>query len=207
MQQESQLHLVIPIGTKVLTRTLGRVGVVTHTPATPEHTYRVRFADGPEESFARGDLTIFKHVQAEVPGAPDPAQLYRFVIYRCVVGSTAYGLDRDGSDVDRRGCVKPLLYVYRVILTGIFLMRTGRIEANLVKLNDEFHLPYIPDLVARKVTGSEKGTLDAAELGFHKDEYHRLIAQLESAAALTKLPPEPTCRHGLNDLLIGIRLR
>src|ERR1700758_5189092 len=28
--------------------------------------------------------------------------------------------------------VKPLLYVYRVILTGIHLMRTGKIEANLV---------------------------------------------------------------------------
>ena len=30
--------------------------------------------------------------------------------------------------------VKPLLYVYRVLLTGIHLMRTGSIEANLVTL-------------------------------------------------------------------------
>ena len=28
--------------------------------------------------------------------------LYKNVIYRCVVGSQAYGLDRDSSDVDRR---------------------------------------------------------------------------------------------------------
>ena len=34
--------------------------------------------------------------------------------------------------------VKPLLYVYRVLLTGIHLMRTGQIEANLVTLNEEF---------------------------------------------------------------------
>ena len=34
--------------------------------------------------------------------------------------------------------VKPLLYVYRVLLTGIWLMRTGVIEANLVKLNETF---------------------------------------------------------------------
>ena len=33
---------------------------------------------------------------------------------------------------------KTLLYVYRVLLTGIHLMRTGRIEANLVTLNQEF---------------------------------------------------------------------
>src|SRR5688500_17303882 len=31
--------------------------------------------------------------------------------------------------------VKPLLYVYRVLLTGIHLMRTGEVEANVVKLN------------------------------------------------------------------------
>ena len=32
--------------------------------------------------------------------------------------------------------VKPLLYVYRVLLTGIRLMRTGEIEANLITLNE-----------------------------------------------------------------------
>jgi predicted nucleotidyltransferase len=46
-------------------------------------------------------------VQAEVPGGPVSADLYRFVIYRCVVGSTAYGLNREGSDVDRRGFYLP----------------------------------------------------------------------------------------------------
>ena len=49
--------------------------------------------------------------------------------------------------------VKPLLYVYRVLLTGIHLMRTGEVEANLVTLNEEFRLPYIADLVARKLAG------------------------------------------------------
>jgi uncharacterized protein len=101
------LHLVIPVGTKVVTKPRGRVGVVTHAPASPEHVYRVRFADGPEESFGRAELTIFKHAQAEVPGSADPADLLRFVIYRCIVGSTAYGLSREGSDVDRRGFYLP----------------------------------------------------------------------------------------------------
>src|SRR5262245_58608202 len=62
--------------------------------------------------------------------------------------------------------VKPLLYVYRVILTGIHLMRTGKVEANLLKLNEEARLPYIPELVERKVRGSEKGSLDGGELDF-----------------------------------------
>lgn len=63
--------------------------------------------------------------------------------------------------------VKPLLYVYRVLLTGIALMRAGVLEANLLKMNEDFRLPYIADLVARKTTGAEKGTLDAADLDFH----------------------------------------
>jgi hypothetical protein len=83
-----QFHLVIPLGTKVLTRTEGRVGVVIHTPAAPEHSYRVRFADGKEDSYRRGELTIFKQTDAEVPGGPDAAYLQGFVIFRCIVGQT-----------------------------------------------------------------------------------------------------------------------
>jgi uncharacterized protein len=104
---EKQLHIIIPMGTKVLTKPTGRVGVVAHAPITPEHGYRVRFADGPEESFRRADLTIFKHVQAEVPGGADSTDLYKFVIFRCIVGSTAYGLSQEGSDLDRRGFYLP----------------------------------------------------------------------------------------------------
>jgi predicted nucleotidyltransferase len=107
LAREKQVHIVIPTGTKVLTRPSGRVGVVAHSPAGPDHSYRVCFSDGPEQSFRRADLTIFKHVQDEVPGAPDPADLLRFVIYRCIVGSTAYGLAHEASDVDRRGFYLP----------------------------------------------------------------------------------------------------
>src|SRR5215213_1800859 len=46
--------------------------------------------------------------------------------------------------------VKPLLYVYRVLLTGIHLMRTGEVEANLITLNETAKLSYIPDLIAQK---------------------------------------------------------
>ena len=43
--------------------------------------------------------------------------------------------------------------MYRVLLTGIHLMRTGQVEANLLTLNEDMRLPFIPDLVARKVAG------------------------------------------------------
>src|SRR6266853_107476 len=86
-----------------LTRPAGRVGVVAHSPIGPEHSYRVRFTDGVEESFRRADFTIFRQLQREVPGAPDATDLYKFVAYRCIVGSAAYGLSQEGSDIDRRG--------------------------------------------------------------------------------------------------------
>lgn len=102
--------------------------------------------------------------------------------------------------------VKPLLYVYRVILTGIHLMRTGKIEANLVTLNEEFRLPYIPELVERKIHGTEKGSLDTDERDFHGAEYARLIAMLEGAAAKSDLRTEPSSRSALNELLVRLRL-
>ncbi len=107
---------------------------------------------------------------------------------------------------DNPPMVKPLLYVYRVLLTGIHLMRTGTVEANLVILNDEHRLPLVADLIHRKTAGTEKGTLETAELEFHRHEYDRLVAQLESAAADSQLPETPSARDALNDLLVRVRL-
>jgi predicted nucleotidyltransferase len=105
--------------------------------------------------------------------------------------------------------VKPLLYVYRVLLTGIHLMRTGEIEANLVTLNEEFRLPYIADLVARKLSGPEKSKLEDADIAFHESEYQRLRAELQSAHDASTLPelPSDETRATLNDLLIRVRLK
>lgn len=102
--------------------------------------------------------------------------------------------------------VKPLLYVYRVLLTGIHLMRTGRVEANLAQLNAIAKLPYIDDLIARKLAGPEKSTLPAAELDLHAGEFKRLIAALETASAESTLPETPAGREALNDLLVRLRL-
>lgn len=103
--------------------------------------------------------------------------------------------------------VKPLLYVYRVLLTGIHLMRTGEVEANLVRLNEVAKLSYVPDLIARKMQGPEKGTLDAADVAFHEREYQRLSAELEQAYAKSKLAEAPRATRALNDLLVRIRLQ
>lgn len=104
--------------------------------------------------------------------------------------------------------VKPLLYVYRVLLTGIWLMRTGVIEANLVTLNESFRLPYIAELIERKTKG-ENTTLTDGDIAFHEKEYERLRAELQEAFEGSELPevPEDATRAAMNDLLIRVRLK
>jgi hypothetical protein len=101
----------------------GAVGVVTRTPTGEDKFFLVRFPDGFEFSLRREHLEVLKHFKARLGAAhthslaptggegqgegASPASpafdLESFIIYRCVVGSRAYGLDHDDSDTDRRG--------------------------------------------------------------------------------------------------------
>jgi uncharacterized protein len=108
------------------------------------------------------------------------------------------------KDTPRR--VKPLLYVYRVLLTGIHLLRTGEIEANLRHLNEEARLSHVDELIARKLAGPEQSTIDEADMELHRREYERLRAALKSAEEASTLPESPQARAALNDLLIRVRL-
>jgi len=115
---------------------------------------------------------------------------------------TQWGLFRKGQPPR----VKPLLYLYRVLYTGIHLMRTGEVEANLVRLNEVFQNPYIPDLIARKLAGAEKSALTDADLDHHEREYARLRQELEDAFASSRLPREASARPALSALLVRLRL-
>lgn len=103
--------------------------------------------------------------------------------------------------------VKPLLYVYRVLLTGIHLMRTGEVESNLVRLNEAARLPHVADLIARKLAGPEQSALDEADVAFHGSEHERLVAELEAAHRASDLLEAPSARPALNDLLVRLRMR
>jgi uncharacterized protein len=89
----------------------GGVGVVTRTPAATGEKYLVRFPDGFEASFESAQLEVLKHFKDRLGDtarrcgvqSPPAFDLEQFILYRCVVGSRAYGLDTDESDTDRRG--------------------------------------------------------------------------------------------------------
>lgn len=86
--------------------------------------------------------------------------------------------------------VKALFYVYRVLLTGVHLMETGEVQANLRTLNEEFRLPQIDELIHRKTNSPEKGSLAETELTFHRVEFARQKTLLETEGQKTSL-------HGL----------
>ncbi|MBD1907465.1 nucleotidyltransferase domain-containing protein [Funiculus sociatus GB2-A5] len=112
-------NLILPVGTQVVTRvdiqdeavhTRGSVGVIIKSPQDNSHAYRVEFPDGSVASLRRSELTIRKESQKEglQPAAYlSDFDLYDYVIYRCIVGSKAYGLDDANSDIDRRGIYLP----------------------------------------------------------------------------------------------------
>jgi uncharacterized protein len=102
--------------------------------------------------------------------------------------------------------VKPLLYVYRALLTGIHMMRTGEVNATLPECNAEIGLPYVDELIARKTGGPEQSVLHDADVEFHHAEFLRLRAELEAAAARSALPGSATARDALNDLLLRLRM-
>lgn len=103
--------------------------------------------------------------------------------------------------------VKPLLYTFRVLLTGIHLMRSGTIEANLPALNEVYGLPFLPELIERKLRGTEKEQIGQADLLFFEREYVSLRERLATEQANTSLPEHPTAKQALNDLLIRVRLQ
>ncbi len=117
-------HVILSLGTHVVAlievrgtdgkpvHPRGAVGEIVQSPGDYWHSYRVRFLDGFEASFRRQDLAVLEHykygsmMRAGVDPLPE-SDLYPHVIYRCVVGSRAYGLDDEASDTDRRGIYLP----------------------------------------------------------------------------------------------------
>jgi hypothetical protein len=84
----------------------GAVGVVTRTPTGDQTQFLVRFPDGFEASLTREKLDVLNHFKDRMTGTASGAgdfDMESLVMYRCVVGSRAYGLDNDESDTDRRG--------------------------------------------------------------------------------------------------------
>jgi uncharacterized protein len=107
---------------------------------------------------------------------------------------------------ERQRRLKPLLFVYRLLLTGIYLMESGKVEANLMRLNHHYRLPYLGDLISLKLQGSEETLMEDVSMAFHEREYRRLLRQLDDARISSELPEEPRDKPALHSLLVRLRM-
>ncbi|SCF22376.1 nucleotidyltransferase domain-containing protein [Micromonospora mirobrigensis] len=105
----------------------------------------------------------------------------------------------------RTGRLKPALYTLRVLLTGIHLMRTGRLETDLGVLGT--HLTYVPELIAAK-REAEHGPLPPGAADRLAADVPRLRAELEAARDSSALPEhaDPAAVDALHDLVVRTRL-
>ena len=86
----------------------GAVGVIVWQPQDTTHSYIVEFADASRSALKRGEFAVRKEYQNEAAAdSSEETDFYQFVIYRCVVGSRAFGLDDEKSDTDLRGIYLP----------------------------------------------------------------------------------------------------
>lgn len=112
--QPSNIHAGTQVVTRVgvhgsnhaLVHPRGAVGIVTRTPCGEETRYLIRFPDGFEAALLAADIEVLQYFKDRLGG--DTATLDGFsledhIIYRCIVGSRAYGLETEASDTDIRG--------------------------------------------------------------------------------------------------------
>jgi predicted nucleotidyltransferase len=101
---------------------------------------------------------------------------------------------------------KTLLYLFRIAMTGIHLLRTGEVQASLPVLNETvFKCSYIAELIARKMSSSEQSVLSSNERRHLLREAQCLAEELDEAAASSSLPEHVENREALNDFLIRFR--
>ncbi|MBI5853610.1 MAG: nucleotidyltransferase domain-containing protein [Planctomycetes bacterium] len=97
--------------------------------------------------------------------------------------------------------VKPLLYVYRVLLTGIRLLRTGELCCDLNELIAGRDLGDVAELVDRKRSGCEDLSLDAREIERHAERFDVLDSELEAAWLDSPLPSSHALDAAFDDFV------
>ena len=100
---------------------------------------------------------------------------------------------------------KSVLYAYRVLLSGIYVLETGKIEAQLPVLADHYSVDGLKELVTLKVEGAEKQVLDQELVQSHLIRLNDLEKRLDSAFDASTLPESVNNRDALSDYLVRAR--
>ncbi|MFI6015768.1 DNA polymerase beta superfamily protein [Streptomyces sp. NPDC051243] len=106
---------------------------------------------------------------------------------------------------EKTGELKPLLYTFRVLLTGVHLMRAGEVQAHLPTLLEQVDAPaYLPELIAAKAE-QEHGAADVDHARVAAD-IERLHGELDEAQTASALPDAPSVYDALHAFVVRARL-
>ncbi|MCP4677484.1 MAG: nucleotidyltransferase domain-containing protein [Deltaproteobacteria bacterium] len=106
--------------------------------------------------------------------------------------------EHEGSEIPR---AKTLLYTYRVALTGVHLLRTGKLEADLNITSQQYGFGQVIALIEFKREQGEKSALPARMDEVFKGRWLELEALLDEALAASKLPGEPLNSEEISEWL------
>lgn len=106
--------------------------------------------------------------------------------------------------LEQQPTVKKLLYVLRTAVTGIHLLETGELEADLSRLMDRYALADAATLIERKRAG-ERTPLDSSQIEAWHPRIEALFHRLDHAFDHGVLPPAPPNEAELLEWLLEVR--
>jgi len=101
--------------------------------------------------------------------------------------------------------VKETLYGYRVALTGLHLLKTGELNANLPSLLESYPEDEVAELIAEKQSTREHAPLPEVRKHRHLQRLEQLQALLEEAHNNSALPHSGGAFEELNEFVVRVR--
>ena len=114
-----------------------------------------------------------------------------------------FGRMRQDTAAAEPPTAKGLLYAYRSALTGVHLLLTGECVGDVGVLAPEHGFPAVADLIERKRSGPEQGTLPDAER--YAADWPRLETALADAFEGSPLPETAANEAALSEFLVRQR--
>lgn len=108
-------------------------------------------------------------------------------------------------EYDSKKRTKAALYVYRAALTGIHLLNSGEVVADLDVLAADYGFPEILPLIQHKRVSGEKVPVSEADDAHHRRNWDKLEVMLDEAKDKSPLADNCPVQRDLSDWLVRLR--
>lgn len=105
---------------------------------------------------------------------------------------------------EREPSAKKLLYVLRTSLTGLHVLETGELEADVTRLLDAYGVADAMALVETKRSGERVG-VSADLFAAWRPRLDALLSRLDAAVERSPLPPDPPNEAEVREWLLSVR--